>query len=136
VPLSEISVSIVAQAQSGKSRFDIRLDPPELGRIEAQLKVDSGGNVSSRLIVERPETFDLLRRDALALERALQDAGLSTGSGMQFSLADQGLRAAMGSSTMRSARRPLRPWTRRWHRQAHMPRRPDAAAVSTSRSRA
>jgi flagellar hook-length control protein FliK len=90
VPLSEIAVTIAAQARSGKSRFDIRLDPPELGRIDVQLNVDRSGNVSSRLIVERPETLDLIRRDALQLERALQDAGLNTGNGMQFSLADQG----------------------------------------------
>jgi hypothetical protein len=96
VPFSEIAVSIVAQARSGKSRFDIRLDPPELGRIDVQLNVDSGGNVSSRLIVERPETLDLLRRDAVALERALQDAGLNTGNGMQFSLADQGFPSRNG----------------------------------------
>jgi flagellar hook-length control protein FliK len=96
VPLSEISVAIVAQARAGKSRFDIRLDPPELGRIDVQLNVDSSGNVSSRLIVERPETLDLLRRDAVTLERALQDAGLNTGNGMQFSLADQGFASRNG----------------------------------------
>jgi flagellar hook-length control protein FliK len=96
LPLSEIAVTIAAQARSGKSRFDIRLDPPELGRIDVQLNVDSGGNVSSRLIVERPETLDLLRRDALQLERALQDAGLNTGNGMQFSLADQGFASRNG----------------------------------------
>jgi flagellar hook-length control protein FliK len=90
VPLADIAVTIAAHAQSGKSRFDIRLDPPELGRIEVRLNVDGSGNVSSRLIAERPETLDLLRRDAPHLERALQDAGLNTGNGMQFSLADQG----------------------------------------------
>jgi flagellar hook-length control protein FliK len=96
VPLSEIAVTIAAQARSGKSRFDIRLDPPELGRIDVQLNVDRSGNVSSRLIVERPETLDLIRRDALQLERALQDAGLNTGNGMQFSLADQGFASRNG----------------------------------------
>ena len=96
VPLSEIAVTIVAQARSGKSRFDIRLDPPELGRIDVQLSVDRSGNVSTRLIVERPETLDFIRRDAVALERALQDAGLNTGNGMQFSLADQGFASRNG----------------------------------------
>jgi hypothetical protein len=96
VPLSEIAVTIAAQARSGKSRFDIRLDPPELGRIDVQLSVDRSGNVSSRLIVERPETLDFIRRDAVALERALQDAGLNTGNGMQFSLADQGFASRNG----------------------------------------
>ncbi len=61
-----------------------------------QLNVDSSGNVSSRLIAERPETLDLLRSQAPQLERALQDAGLNTGNGMQFSLADHGFAGRNG----------------------------------------
>ncbi len=90
VPISEVAVTIAARAQSGSSNFEIRLDPPDLGRIDVQLKVDSGGNVTSHIIAERPETLGLLQRQAPQLERALQDAGLNTGEGMQFSLADQG----------------------------------------------
>jgi flagellar hook-length control protein FliK len=42
------------------------------------------------MVVDRPETLDLLRRDAQQIERAMQDAGLKTGeNGMQFSLRDQ-----------------------------------------------
>lgn len=58
----------------GKNRFEIRLDPPELGRIEVRIDVDHDGNVTSRLTVDRADTYDLLRRDATDLERALQDA--------------------------------------------------------------
>ena len=54
-----------------------------------RLDVDRGGNVTSRLTVERAETLDLLRRDAPQLERALQHAGLNTEGGLQFSLRDQ-----------------------------------------------
>ena len=89
VPLAGVAVEIVARAQDGLKRFDIRLDPPELGRIDVRLDVDHGGKVTSRLIVERAETLDLLRRDAPQLERALQQAGLNTEGGMQFSLRDQ-----------------------------------------------
>ena len=39
--------------------------------------------------MDRPETLDLLRRDAPQLERALQQAGLNTEGGLQFSLRDQ-----------------------------------------------
>ena len=45
---------------------------------------------TSRLTVDRADTYDLLRRDAAGLERALQDAGLKTAdNGLQFSLRDQ-----------------------------------------------
>jgi flagellar hook-length control protein FliK len=90
VPIAGLVVEIAAQAQAGKSRFAIRLDPPELGRIDVRLDVDREGNVATRLVVERPETLDLLRRDAPQLERALQQAGLKTGDhALEFSLRDQ-----------------------------------------------
>ena len=89
VPIAGVAVEIVSRAQDGLRRFEIRLDPPELGRIDVRLDVDNGGNVTSRLTVERAETLDLLRRDAPQLERALQHAGLNTEGGLQFSLRDQ-----------------------------------------------
>jgi flagellar hook-length control protein FliK len=91
VPLSGIPVLIASKALDGSNHFDIRLDPPELGRIEVRLKVDRDGQVSSHLIADRADTLALLRRDQTGLERALQDAGLKTnGDGLQFSLRDQG----------------------------------------------
>ncbi|MFZ5732267.1 MAG: flagellar hook-length control protein FliK, partial [Pseudomonadota bacterium] len=90
VPLSGLAVNIALNAQAGQSRFEIRLDPAELGRIDVRLDVDRNGQVTSHLTVERPATLDLLRRDAPQLQRALEDAGLKTGdSGLQFSLRDQ-----------------------------------------------
>ncbi|MCC6890507.1 MAG: flagellar hook-length control protein FliK [Hyphomicrobiales bacterium] len=90
VPLDSLAVETVAQTQAGRQRFEIRLDPPELGRIDVRLDIDRNGQVTSRLLVERAETLDVLRRDAHQLERALQDAGLKTAEGgLQFSLRDQ-----------------------------------------------
>jgi chemotaxis protein MotD len=91
VPVSGIAVEIATQARAGNNRFEIRLDPAELGRIDVRLDVDRDGNVKSRLVIERPDTYDLLRRDASTLERALQQAGLKTSDGaMEFTLRDQG----------------------------------------------
>jgi flagellar hook-length control protein FliK len=93
VAIAGLAVEIVARAREGNNRFEIRLDPPELGRIDVHLRMDRDGNVTSRLYVERSETLDLLRRDAPQLERALNQAGLKTsGEGMEFSLRDQGFR--------------------------------------------
>jgi len=90
VPVAGLAVEIASRASAGNNRFEIRLDPPELGRIDVRLDVDRAGQVTSHLTVERAETLDLLRRDAPQLQRALQDAGLKTGdSALQFSLRDQ-----------------------------------------------
>ena len=91
VPLSGLAVEITAQAHAGNKHFEIRLDPPELGRIDVKLDVDRDGNVSTRLVVDRADTLDLLKRDASALERALQQSGLKTSdNALEFSLRQQG----------------------------------------------
>ena len=76
VPLSGLAVEIAASARSGKSRFEIRLDPADLGRIDVRIDVDRNGQVTSHLTVEKPETLSMLRQDAPQLQRALDDAGL------------------------------------------------------------
>jgi flagellar hook-length control protein FliK len=87
VPVEQLAVEIATRANKGERRFDIRLDPPELGRIDVRLEIDSKGNTTARLIVERAETLDMLQRDARGLEKALQNAGLKTDAGgLQFSL--------------------------------------------------
>lgn len=90
VPLNGVGIEIASKALSGKNQFDIRLDPPELGRIHVRLDVDHKGNVITHMVADRTDTLDMLRRDSASLERALQDAGLKTSdNGMQFSLRDQ-----------------------------------------------
>ena len=90
VPLSGLAVEIAASARSGKTRFDVRLDPADLGRIDVRIDVDRNGQVISHLRVEKPETLTMLQQDAPQLRQALDDAGLKTGnSGLQFSLRDQ-----------------------------------------------
>src|SRR5262249_6131078 len=58
VPLAGVAVEIAARAQAGTNRFEIRLDPPDLGRIDVRLNVDKQGNVTSHLVVERSATLD------------------------------------------------------------------------------
>jgi flagellar hook-length control protein FliK len=90
VPVSGLALEIAASAKNGKSSFEIRLDPAELGRIDVRIDVDRTGQVTSHLTVEKPETLSMLQQDAPQLQQALNDAGLKTGSGgLQFSLRDQ-----------------------------------------------
>ena len=107
MPLNGLAVQIAVTAQSGKSRFEIRLDPADLGRIDVRLDVDRQGQVTSHLTVEKPETLAMLRQDAPQFQRALQDAGLKTGDGgLQFSLRDQSSsRPERGNDTGRNAQR-------------------------------
>ena len=85
--LPQLAFEVVRHFEAGNSRFQIRLDPPDLGRIDVRLEVDKSGTVNARMTVERPETLDLMQRDQRALQQALQQAGLdSARTNLEFSL--------------------------------------------------
>ncbi|WP_346891451.1 flagellar hook-length control protein FliK [uncultured Roseibium sp.] len=88
---TQVASGIVRHLQNGQTQFQMRLDPPELGRVDVDLKVAHDGRVHAHLIVDRPETLDLFMRDQRGLERALQNAGLDTNAdNLSFSLNDSG----------------------------------------------
>lgn len=90
VPVNLIAVNIAQHASQGVNKFELRLDPPELGRIEVKMEMASDGKVTAHIAAERAETLDLLQRDARALERALNETGLSADrDSLSFSLKDQ-----------------------------------------------
>jgi len=88
--LPALAVEIAAKSQSGAKQFDIRLDPPELGRVEVRLSIDATGKASAHLSADQPQTLSLLQKDASVLTRALRDAGLDVSqNGLNFSLRQQ-----------------------------------------------
>jgi flagellar hook-length control protein FliK len=105
IPLSGLAVEIAASARSGKSHFEIRLDPADLGRIDVRIDVNRDGQITSHLRVEKAETLSMLRQDAPQLQRALDDAGFKTDhGGLQFSLRDQSSSGhGNGNETSRNA---------------------------------
>jgi flagellar hook-length control protein FliK len=98
-----IAVSIAAQAQPGSKQFNIRLDPPELGRVDVRLMVDSTGKAQAHLAVDKPQTLELLQRDSGTLARALKDSGVQlNNNGLQFSLKGQDRQSGGDQSKGRS----------------------------------
>lgn len=90
LPVADIALTVARQFRQGVNRFEIRLDPPELGRIDVRLDLGHGGRATATLTVDRPETLQLLTRDSRALEQTLQDAGVKTDAGsLNFALRDQ-----------------------------------------------
>jgi flagellar hook-length control protein FliK len=80
-PAEQVAVQIQRAVGDGVSRITVQLKPAELGSIEVQLDLAQDGRVSASILADRPETLDLLQRDARILERSLQDAGLKADSG-------------------------------------------------------
>ena|GEM_PF-1354834 len=88
--IDSLAVAIAANAARGAKHFDIRLDPPELGRVDVHMSVSRDGKAEALLTADRPETLELLQRDSKTLERALKDAGLDlSNNSLNFSLKGQ-----------------------------------------------
>lgn len=84
-----VAAQISKSAQNGSTRgITLQLDPPELGRVEVRLEFGKDKSVKAMMMIEKPETYLLLQRDAQALERALQQAGLETdANSLEYQLA-------------------------------------------------
>ena len=96
--LDALALRIAAHSADGERNFSIRLDPPELGRVEVNLNVNAQGHAEAELSADRPQTLDLLQKDASSLERALKDAGLILAGGLAFSLKGDGRSGAWRDS--------------------------------------
>jgi len=106
--LSALATAIAVKSASGTKTFDIRMDPPELGRVDVHLSVDRDGKVQAMLSAEHPRTLELLQRDSQHLERALKDAGLDlSNNSLNFSLKGEGRQGdGGGASTARARNMP------------------------------
>ena len=88
---NQVAVQIKKAIGQGADQIRIQLKPAELGAVEVKLEVTVDGRAMAVVSAERPETLDLLQRDASGLRQALQDAGLSTDSNsLSFNLRGEG----------------------------------------------
>lgn len=104
INMQQLAFHIASQFQAGNSRFQIRMDPPELGRIDVRMDVDANGAIHARLTVDRAETLEMLRQDSRLLERALQQAGLDQSkTNLEFSLRQGGADGEPGDADTQTA---------------------------------
>ncbi len=131
--VASLAAKLAKRAADGATRFQIRLDPAELGRVDVRLDVERDGVARAHLIVERPETFADLSRNARALERALAEAGVSVArDGVEISLADE---RAQDGFAQAKAREDLREGGREGGREgARDPSRETEGASTDARS--
>jgi flagellar hook-length control protein FliK len=78
---TQVAVAVARAVEDGVDRISIKLQPPELGRIDVRLDLGTDGRVQAVILAERPATLEILQRDARDLERALNNAGLDAGNG-------------------------------------------------------
>ncbi len=91
--VQQVALHITRAAEDGIDRFTVQLKPAELGRISAQITLHDHHHVEIVISAQRADTLAALQRDAGALARALQDAGLHADAGslsFQFQGHNQG----------------------------------------------
>lgn len=95
--VAQVAVSVAKAAQDGVERITIKLQPPELGRIDVKIEVGVDGRIQAVFAAERAATVDILQREVRELERALQGAGLDAGGGLSFGLKQNGGNGGQGA---------------------------------------
>lgn len=83
----QVVLQVQRAVRDGVDRLTMQLKPASLGRVDIQMEVGFDGRLQAVISAERPETLNLLQRDARALTDALNDAGLQTDNGsLSFNL--------------------------------------------------
>jgi flagellar hook-length control protein FliK len=86
--------------KDGLDMIRIKLTPEDLGGVDIQMDVKNDGSTSIRIVAERSDTLDMLRKDSHLLEKALRDTGVKTDAGgMQFSLREGNQQQQFGGFT-------------------------------------
>ncbi len=89
--LQAVAATMVKKFQNGDKKFFVRLDPPELGKIEVELKISADNKVSAILKTENQQALNELMRGARDLVNSLNQAGFDlTENDLSFSLNSNG----------------------------------------------
>jgi flagellar hook-length control protein FliK len=93
----DMGVEIARSVAAGRNEITVRLDPPEMGRVEVRLSFDHGGAVRAVVTAENHSALALLQREAGDLYRALGDAGVRTdGQSFRFDSQNSGAGSQQG----------------------------------------
>lgn len=89
-PQAQVGREIVRRFNGGATQFALRLDPPELGRVDVRLDVSKDHKVTAIISADTPQALSELARGARDLQQALSSAGLTLADdGLKFDLRQQ-----------------------------------------------
>ncbi|MES1158427.1 MAG: flagellar hook-length control protein FliK [Terricaulis silvestris] len=87
----QVTHAIVRRFNGESTQFQMRLDPPDLGRIDVRLDVSRDHRVTAVISADNAQTLSDLSRASRDLQQALQSAGLDlTDGGLSFDLSGRG----------------------------------------------
>ena len=86
--IAQVSAQIIRRLEGRATRFDMELNPVELGKVEVRLDIDAEGRLAARLAFDNPAAAAELRGRVDELRRDLEQAGFQL-SEDAFSFADR-----------------------------------------------
>lgn len=88
--VEQVKVNITKSAVKGIDKIDISLKPEDLGHIEIKMQISKDGKLHAHIVASRPETVEILQKDAQILQKAFSDAGFQTDeSSLSFAFQDE-----------------------------------------------
>ncbi len=79
--IDQVKVNITKSAVKGVDTIEIKLKPEDLGHIEVKMQISKDGKLHAHIISSRPETMEILQKEAGSLEKAFNEAGFDMDSG-------------------------------------------------------
>ena len=74
-PTQDFAKLLARRLDAGATQFELRLDPPALGRVEASLRLGDNGENLLALKFDNQTTLDMFARDESTLRNALSSSG-------------------------------------------------------------
>lgn len=85
--LAVLSEQMTRKLDGGSTRFDLELNPADLGRVDVRLDIDSTGSVRATFTFETPHAARELSRRSDELQKSLESAGFNLSGGLSFDVA-------------------------------------------------
>lgn len=104
---------MIERVDGRAQRFEVRLDPAELGRVDVRIEVGADKKVHAILAAHDSAALSALMRGQRALERALTDAGIDLADGgVRFELSSDNGRGATNGQTQNDGGASPNVWRR------------------------
>lgn len=85
--VAHLSAQILKKLVARTTRFDLELNPANLGRVDVRVEIGAHGKINAALAFDNPQAAQELRGKAHELQRALEQAGFDLSGGLSFDVA-------------------------------------------------
>lgn len=85
--VANLAAQIIRKLEGRSTRFDVELNPADLGRVDVRIEIGAQGRVTAAMAFDNPQAAAELRGRAGELRQALEQAGFNVSGGLSFDVA-------------------------------------------------